>query len=216
MQVRILLVDDHTMFLNALRSVIEKESGFRIVGEAENGRQALEKVRELNPDVMILDIAMPELNGAETARKVAADHPQIKIIALSMYSEKRIVADMLKAGVRGYVLKDCAYDELREAIHAVMREETYITGKITKVIIKDYVDRLYLQDEYAFIPLTGREKEVLQLLAEGKTTHEIAAIIKVSDKTVETFRQHIMNKLDLHSVAELTKYAIRVGLTFLE
>jgi two-component system, NarL family, response regulator NreC len=216
MNVKILLVDDHAIFLNALHSLLEKDNEFRIVGEAADGRQALEKIQGLKPDVIIIDIAMPGLNGTETARQISERFPGVRIIALSMHSDKRIVAGMLKAGALGYVLKECAYDELRDAIHMVMGGGIYITNKISKIIIRDYVDRLNFQDSLSFTPLTGREREVLQLLAEGKTTREIAATINVSEKTVETFRQHIMDKLELHSVAELTKYAIRSGLTFLE
>lgn len=215
MNVRILLCDDHKIVRDGLRALIEKEGQMEVVGEAQDGREALELIDELSPDVVILDIGMPGLNGIETAREIVAEHPHTKIIGLSMHSDRRFVSEMLKAGASGYLLKDCAFDELARAIRVVIANEIYLSPKIAGVVLDDYVSHLTGGGE-AKPALTHREREVLQLLAEGKSTKQIALALGVSSKTVETHRQHIMRKLDVYSVAELTKYAVREGLTSLE
>ena len=187
-----------------------------VIGEVENGRKAVQLVRELLPDVVVMDIAMPDLNGIEATRQISAKAPSVKVVALSMYSDKRFVVEMLRAGATGYLLKDCAFEELTHAIRAVSAKRNYLSPKITDIMIKDYV-RLFPKTKLSvFSILTPRQREVLQLLSEGKTTSEIALHLQVSVKTVETYRQQIMDKLDTHSIAELTKYAIREGLTSLE
>jgi len=216
MSIRILLVDDHKIVRDGLRALIEKEDAMEVVGEAQDGRQALKFVGEHAPDVVILDIGMPGLNGIETAGKIAAGHPCTKIIGLSMHSDRRFVSEMLKAGASGYMLKDCAFEELILAIRAVIADQIYLSPSIAGVVLEDYVNHLAGSDAAARSTLTHREREVLQLLAEGKSTKEIALVLDVSGKTVETHRRHIMSKLNVYSVAELTKYAVREGLTSLE
>ena len=216
MSIRILLVDDHTIIRQGLRSLLEKQPGMEVVGEAENGQNAVKLVQELLPDVMIMDVAMPDLNGVEATRQIVAIAPSVKVVALSMHSDRRFVVAMLKAGASGYLLKDCAFEELAHVIRAVRANRTYISPKIADVMIKDYV-RLFPDTKLSvFSLLSSRERQVLQLLSEGKTTKQISTDLNVSVKTVETYRQHIMDKLDIHSIAELTKYAIREGLTSLQ
>ncbi len=216
MSIKILIADDHKIFREGLRALIEKQPGMEIIDEVENGRKAIQLVRELLPDVVIMDIAMPNLNGIEATRQIVVKAPSVKVIALSMHSEKRFVVEMLKAGASGYLLKDCAFEELAHAIRAVRINKTYLSPKITEIMIKDYV-RLFPKTKLSVSSiLTPRQREVLQLLSEGKTTSQTAQDLQVSVKTVETYRQQIMDKLNIHSIAELTKYAIREGLTSLE
>ena len=216
MSIKILIADDHKIFREGLRALIEKQPGMEVIEEVENGRKAVQLVRDLLPDVIIMDIAMPNLNGIEATRQIVAKIPNVKVIALSMHSDKRFVVEMLKAGASGYLLKDCAFEELAHAIRAVRTNRTYLSPKITDIMIKDYV-RLFPKTKLSvFSVLTSRQREVLQLLSEGKTTSQIALDLQVSVKTVETYRQQIMDKLDIHSIAELTKYAIHEGLTSLE
>lgn len=216
MSVRILLADDHAIVREGLRSLIEKEPDMEIVGEAEDGRTALELVRELLPDVVIMDITMPNLNGVEATRHITSEFPEVKVIALSIHSNRRFVTDMLGAGAAGYILKECLFDELVQAIQAVSAGNSYLSPRITSVVVEDYVKRLAIVAESLLAALTSREREVLQLVAEGKSTKQIALKLHVSTKTVEANRRQIMEKLDIHSVAELTKYAVREGLTPLE
>ena len=199
-----------------LRTLIEKQPDMEVVAEAENGRMAVQLARKLFPEVVVMDIGMPDLNGIEATRQILADNPKVKVIALSMHSAKRFVVEMLRAGSSGYLLKDCAFEELASAIRTVIDNQIYVSPGITDMVIKDYVHKLSKAEFSVVSILTPREREVLQLLAEGKTTKQIAAILKVSVKTIETYRQKIMDKLNLHSVAELTKYAIREGITSLE
>jgi DNA-binding NarL/FixJ family response regulator len=194
--------------------LIEKQPGLEVVGEANSGRMALKLTRELKPDVVIMDITMPDLNGIEAARQIHSEIPGVKVIALSMHSDKCLVAGMLMAGASGYLLKeDCDSGELARAIRAVAINQTYLSPKIGEVVIKDYVRHLSMTASSPFSILTPREREVLQLLAEGKNAKEIASSLHVSVKTVETHRNKIMEKLDIRSIAELTKYAIRERLT---
>jgi DNA-binding NarL/FixJ family response regulator len=208
--ISILLADDHQIVRDGLKTLLEKQTDMKVVGEAEDGRAAVRLARELAPNVVIMDIAMPGLNGVDAARQIRSDTSDVKIIALSMQSDGPIVRRMLQAGAAGYMLKDCASDELVKAIRSVIRGGTYLSDGVQNVVVRQLTT-----PEPTSNPLTPKEREVLQLLAEGKTTKEIAAALYLSPKTVDTHRQHIMDKLDIHSVAELTKYAIREGLTSL-
>jgi len=212
--VKIILTDDHKIVREGLRTLLENEPGMEVVGEAESGRIAVQLARKLKPDVVIMDVSMPDLNGIEATAQILHEHADIKIIALSMYSDKRFVSGILKAGASGYLLKDCAFEELVTAIRAAVAGQTFLSPGITGQVIHDYIRRLSESDDSSSL-LTSREREVLQMLAEGKTTKQMAEQLNLSVKTVETHRRQIMDKLDLRSVAELTKYAIREGLTSL-
>jgi DNA-binding NarL/FixJ family response regulator len=216
MSIRILLVEDHSIVREGLKSLLDKQPTIEVVGEADDGRKAIRLVKELLPNVVIMDVAMPHMNGIEATRLILKEAPNTKIIGLSMHLDRRFVVEMLKAGASGYLLKDCAFEELSNAIHSIIEDHIYLSPKVSDIIINDYVNLLSREEVSVFSILTPREREVLQFLAEGKTTREIASLINVSVKTIETYRQQIMNKLDIHSVAELTKYAIREGLTSLD
>jgi DNA-binding NarL/FixJ family response regulator len=215
MSIRIIIADDHEIVRNGLRSLIEKELDIEVMAEADNGRTAVRIALELTPDVVIMDIAMPDLNGIEATRQIIAAMPTIKVIALSMHAEKRYVMEMLKAGASGYILKDNAYEELARAIRTALNNRTYLSPQVAEIVIGDYVQLAQSANGSAFSLLSSREREVLQLLAEGSSTAQIADRLCISVKTVETYRQHIMEKLNMRSIAELTKYAIREGLTSL-
>jgi DNA-binding NarL/FixJ family response regulator len=216
MTIRVLLADDHKIVREGMRSLLEKEPDIDVVAMADNGRKAIQLARELKPDVAVLDIAMPEMNGIEATRRISSDDPEITVLVLSMHSARRFVTEALSAGAKGYLLKDCASEELVRAIRTVAANETYLSPKVAGVIVKDYLKH---SPETTLSPesfLTNREREILQLISEGKSTKEIAFKLAVSIKTIETHRHQIMKKLNLHSVAELTKYAIREGLTPLD
>lgn len=215
MSIRIMIADDHEIVRNGLRSLIEKELDMEVIAEADNGRDAVRIALELAPEVVIMDIAMPDLNGIEAARQIIAALPRTKVIALSMHADKRYVMEMLKAGAAGYILKDNAYEELARAIRTALKNHTYLSPQVTATVIGDYVQLALSTTGSAFSLLSVREREVLQLLAEGNSTAQIAERLCISVKTVETYRQHIIEKLDIRSIAELTKYAIREGLTSL-
>jgi len=216
MSIKILLADDHKMVREGLRSLIEKMEGMEVIAEADNGRMALQLAKQLLPDVAVLDIGMPGLNGVETARRIVSSSPKVRIIALSMHADRRFIVGMLKAGAAGYLLKDCAFEELAQAIHAVAANRTYLSPVLTDSVLKDYLRRVPENAYAADALLSHREREVLQLIAEGKTTKQIARDLDISVKTIETHRQQIMDKVGVRSIAELTKYAIREGLTSLE
>jgi DNA-binding NarL/FixJ family response regulator len=217
MAVRILLADDHKIVRDGLRSLLEKQQGMEVVGEAENGRRALELAQQKKPDVVIMDVSMPDLNGIEATRQMLADQPRVRVIALSMHSDRRLVAGMLQAGASGFLLKYCAFDELARAINTVMSNQPYLSPRIAGTVIQDYVRRITPSESpTSDALLTTREREVLQLLAEGWSTKKIGSHLHVSVKTVETHRRQMMDKLGLHTIAEITKYAIREGLTSLE
>jgi DNA-binding NarL/FixJ family response regulator len=213
---RIIIADDHRIVRQGLRALIEKHPDMQVMGEAATGREAVVMVRELLPDIILMDVSMPDMNGIEATRRIKSEYPQIRILALSMHSDRRFAMEMLKAGASGYLLKDSAFEEMAHAIRAVMSGHTYLCHKIADVVIKNYINLTAKQESSAFSELTVREREVLQLIAEGKSTKEIASALEVSVKTVETHRQQMMEKLGVRSVAELTKYAIREGLTSIE
>jgi DNA-binding NarL/FixJ family response regulator len=214
--IKILLADDHQIVRDGLRSMLEKQQGFQVVAEADNGRAAVDLALETLPDVVIMDVTMPELNGIEATRMILKASPQCKVIALSMHSDKRYVTRALKAGALGYLLKDCAFDELTKAIRTVLRNRIYLSSEINEAVVKEYLNKTEKSEQPAYSILTDRERQIVQLIAEGKTTKEIAAILKISVKTVETHRQRAMDKLDIDSIAGLTKFAIREGLVSLE
>jgi DNA-binding NarL/FixJ family response regulator len=216
MSLRILLADDHKITRQGLRSLLEKQQDMEVVAEAENGREAIRLAAEMAPDVVIMDITMPDMNGVEATRQILAKSPDIKIIGLSMHSDTVFVTEMLKSGAAGYLIKDCAFEELVRAIRTVFENKVYLSPSISGVVVEDYIQRLSQTNFTGSDILSDREREVLQLMAEGNSTKRIAAKLHISVKTVETHRRQIMSKLDIHTVAELTKYAIRKGLTSLE
>jgi DNA-binding NarL/FixJ family response regulator len=215
MKIRVILADDHKIIRDGLRSLIEKEDQIEVVAEAKDGRTAVRLAVKLSPDLVIMDIAMPGLNGVEATRQIIASAPQCKVIALSMHADMRYVMEMLKAGASGYLLKDSAFEELSSAIRTVLNNKTYLCPTVSGMVVGDYIQLLQKGDGSVFSTLSAREREVLQLLAEGNSTSQIADRLHLSVKTIETYRQHIMEKLNIHNVAELTKYAIREGLTSL-
>jgi len=216
MAFRILLADDHKIVREGLRSLLEKQPGMEVIAETDNGRSTVKAARELLPDLVIIDIGMPELNGIEATRQIVEENPRIRVVALSMHSDRRFVAQMFKAGAAAYLLKDCAFEELTRAVRVVLAGRVYLSPQVAGPVMDDYIRHLAATDASGFSMLTAREREVLQLLAEGNSTKQIANSLHVSMKTVETHRQQIMNKLGVQSVADLVKYAIREGLTSLE
>jgi DNA-binding NarL/FixJ family response regulator len=216
MAIRILLAEDHKIVREGLRFILAMEQDIDVIAEAGNGRMAVQLAMEVEPDVAVIDIAMPEMNGIEATRRILCEKPEIKVLALSMHSARRFVAEALSAGAKGYLLKDCPSEELVRAIRTVAANETYLSPKVADLIVKDYMKRLPDSQLTACTLLSNREREVLQLIAEGHSTKEIAFTLEVSIKTIETHRLQIMKKLNLHSVAELTRFAIREGLTPLE
>lgn len=215
MSIKVLVADDHKVVREGLRTLIEKQPGMEVIAEAENGRMALKLIKKLSPDIAIMDIAMPDLNGIEATRQIVAEAPGTKVIALSMHSDRQFVTRMMSAGASGYLLKDCAFEEVARAIRSVMARQTYLSPEIVSIVVKAFLRRSEPSDSMLSV-ISPREREVLQLIAEGKTTKQIALRLHISAKTVDTHRRNIMDKLDIHSIAELTKYAIREGLTFLE
>ncbi len=216
MTIRIMLADDHGIVRAGLASLINKEPGMAVVGEAENGRRAVELVREMRPDVVVMDLTMPEMSGFEATRQIAADCPETKVLALSMHSDKRFVAEALNAGASGYLLKDCAFEELIRAVNVVTSGQVYLSPGVAGMVVDTYVRNPKAARLSTLSNLTPREREVLQLIAEGKNVKTIASTLNVSVKTVEFHRQQIMHKLKIDHVAGLTKYAIREGLTSVE
>ncbi len=213
MAIRIMLIDDHKILRDALKTVLDREHDIVLAGEASDGAEALKLVREKRPDVVVMDVGMPNMGGIETTRALLAEHPGLRVLALSTYSDRRIVLQMLDAGACGYVVKSAGRDELLRAIRAVAQGRTYLCPEISAVVIDTVRGGKKSIDKNGDIRLGRREREVLQLLAEGCTSPIIAGRLHIATSTVEVHRRNIMRKLDLHSVAELTKYAVRNGLT---
>ena len=213
MSIRIILAEDHKITREGLVNMLEDQSGMKVVGEAGNGREAIRLARDLSPDLVIMDVTMPDLNGIDATRIITSTPKNTKVIALSMYSDKQFVQGMMQAGASGYLLKDCAFDELVHAIRAVFKGDTYLSPGIAGIVVEDYVSKLSKSASSASGVLTRREREVLQLISEGKSTKHIATKLAISVKTVETHRRQMMGKIGIRTVAGLTKYAIREGLT---
>jgi two-component system, NarL family, response regulator NreC len=211
-EIRILLADDHTIIRSGLRLLLERQAGFKVVAEASDGRETVELTETVKPDVVILDIGMPNLNGIDAARKITTHHPGIAVVILSMHADESYVLRALKAGARGYLLKDSPESDLVNAVRAVHESKAYFSPAISRMLVDDYMRQLHqrgVEDSYEL--LTAREREVLQLLAEGKSTKDIANMLKLSPYTVETHRGNMLQKLNLHSTAELILYAVRKG-----
>jgi two-component system response regulator NreC len=216
MKVRILLADDHQIMREGLKALLDKHSSIEVIAEAENGIETLAIARQERPDVIIMDIAMPDINGIEVTRQLKSELADIKIIALSMHSDRRFVSEILKAGASAYVLKQAAFEDLEKAIKAVMLNHTFLSADILESVVSDYVSQLSSSEYDAYRQLSDRERQVLQLLAEGNSTKETAFKLHVSVKTIESHRQNIMNKLGIRTLAGLTKFAVREGLTSLD
>jgi two-component system, NarL family, response regulator NreC len=213
--ITILVVDDHEIMRQGLRALLSGQPGMSVIAEAENGRRAVVLAKQILPDIVIMDVTMPDMNGIEATRQLKAAVPATRVIALSIHSDRRYVLQMFKAGASGYLIKDCAFEELARAIRAVSEGQAYLSPGIAGTVVGEFIRGLASEDSPGLPSLSAREREVLQLLAEGKSTKEIAAILKISAKTIETHRRQVMIKLQMNSVAELTKYAIREGLTSL-
>jgi DNA-binding NarL/FixJ family response regulator len=215
MALKVLLADDHQMIRQGLRVLLEAEKDIVVVGEAENGRAAVRMVAELSPDVVVMDLRMPDLNGIDATRQALAVKRDVKIVGLSAESSNKMWAEMLRAGAMGYVVKDAAFEELVPAIRIVAEGKVYLSPAVAGAIVGDYVRHTTIAPTSAFTALSSREREVIQLIAEGNSTKQIATHLGVSVKTVETHRRNLMEKLGLDNIAALTKYAIREGVTSL-
>ena len=213
MSTTILLVDDHRIVREGLRTLLGQQPDLTVVGEASDGRDAVAQACLLRPDVIVMDIAMPELNGVEATRLILAQLPAVRIVALSMYADRRFVAEILRAGALGYVLKDGAFEELALAIRTITEGKTYLSPSIAGLVVEELMQRTSAPGSPSLGGLTPRERQVLKLLADGMRPREIALELSISVKTVEVHKQNLMNKLEIHTAAELTRFAIREGLS---
>ncbi len=214
MPIKILLADDHQILREGLRKMIEKEQNMEVVGEAEDGRSTVKMAKKLVPDVVVMDITMPDLNGMDATRKIVSEAPGVKVLALSMHQDVKYISGMLEAGAMGYILKGCKFEELVTAIRSVANKNVYLSPKIADMVVKGYLGKG--PKKFAQPVISDREREVLQLLAEGNSVKETAYKLGVSAKTIETHRRHIMEKLQINNSSELVKYALREGLITLD
>jgi DNA-binding NarL/FixJ family response regulator len=216
MNIRILLADDHRILREGLRSLLAQQPDITVVGEASNGEAAVALVRELRPDLVIMDVVMPGMGGISATRQIRAECPDTRVIALSMHSDLRFVSEMVRAGALGYLVKDSTFEELHEAVRSVIANRPYLSTVITGTLVEDFFRQTNALEGPPVSPLqslTGREQQILGLLADGKRVKEIARLLNISVKTVESHRQSIMDKLEIHSTIQLTRYALRKGLT---
>lgn len=213
---RILIADDHEIARRGIRALLESHPGWEVCGEAKDGRETVELARSLHPDIVLLDIAMPSLNGLEATRHILAASPSTAILILTMHDSDQVVREVLRAGARGFLLKSDAGRDLVAAVEALQRQSTFFTTKVSQMVLDGFLHRenrgLGEESDSGGSPLTAREREVIQLLAEGKTSKEVAVALNLSVKTAETHRTNLMRKLNLHSVADLTLYAVRNGI----
>jgi len=209
--IQILLADDHEVVRKGLRALLEAQPGWKVIAEATDGREAVEKAQNLHPDVAIVDIGMPSLNGLEATRQIVKKAPRTRVLVLTMHDTNPLIQQVVKAGARGYVLKSDVASDLVSAVEALCHDQTFFTSKVSQIILDRYVGKSELAENVADpdSPLTPREREVVQLLAEGKSSKEVAAVLGISVKTAETHRINLMRKLDCHSVAEVVRYAVR-------
>jgi len=212
--IKILLADDHQILREGLRRMIEKEQNMEVVGEAEDGRSTVKMAKKLLPDIVVMDITMPDLNGMDATRKIISEVPGVKVLALSMHQDVKYISGMLEAGAMGYILKGCKFEELVTAIRSVANKNVYLSPKIADMVVKGYLGKG--PKKFAQPIISDREREVLQLLAEGNSVKETAFKLGVSAKTIETHRRHIMEKLQINNSSELVKYALREGLITLD
>ena len=211
-KLRILLADDHTVMRTGLRALLERQPNLEVVGESENGRQTIDLVDSLKPDVVVMDVGMPVLNGIEATKTIVTQHPTTAVVILSMHADESYVMRTLKAGARGYLLKDSAPADLTGAIQAVSQNKSFFSPKVSRILAEDYVRVLKQKGAVDSYDLLSREREILQLITEGKANKEVAAALNISPYTVETHRSHILEKLNLHNPAELILYAVRKGI----
>ena len=216
MTIKVLIADNHQIIRKGLCSLIQQEPDMEVLDTAGNGREAVKLVQRLKPDVVIMDISMPDMNGIEATRQIVAESNSAKVIGLSVHSNSRVISEMLKVGACGYLLKDCSFEELIQAIRGVMVGNAYLSPKIVNSVIEGHLDRMTGKDSSASSILTDRERDVLQLISEGVTTKQIASRLYISAKTVEKHRKHIMEKLGIRGIAGLTKFAINEGYTTID
>jgi len=212
-KIKILIADDHKILRQGIRSLLASEEDFEVVAESSDGQETVKETLKHKPDVVLMDIAMPNLNGFEATRQIRKKFPEVKVLVLSMYRDDEYVLQALQAGVSGYVLKDVAVEELITAIRAVHNNQYFLSPSISRTVIDASLGKIERADKEPFDLLTPREREVVQLIAEGYTNKQIAVKLFISVKTVDAHRSHIMDKLDIHDVATLVKYAVRRGLT---
>ncbi len=213
MMLRILVVDDHEIMREGMCALLKKYPDLEIVGQAAEGRTAMEMAKELHPDVVIMDVSMPNLNGIEATRQIVSNDSNIKILALSAHSDGISVAKMIKAGAKGYMLKESAFAELIDGLNAIRENQTYLCSRISRLMFAEYMNKLMESEESNPYNLTQREKEILQLVAEGHSSKSVGKILHLSSKTIDCHRENIMKKLNIHNIPDLTKYAIRERLT---
>ncbi|HET7792832.1 MAG TPA: response regulator transcription factor [Rhizobacter sp.] len=216
MSINIVLADDHRIVRDGLKSLLEREADIKLVGQACDGLEVLKLARELQPDLVVTDLSMPGLNGIETIRRLRGESPQMRVLCLSVHDEARMVLAVIDAGAGGYVLKDASFQELVQAIRRVMADQIYLSSDLVGIVVEQYRNRHAPQPAAAASPLTPRERELVQLFSEGHSTQQIAERLHLSAKTVATHRENIMGKLHIHSIAELTRFALREGLSSLD
>jgi len=215
-KIKVVVADDHTILRQGIKALLDNQEGIEVVGEAKDGREAIKTMEELLPDVILMDIAMPGLNGLEATRRIKKKFPKVKVVVLTMHANEEYIFQILNAGADGYLVKETAFQDLISAINAVHKGEAFMSPSISKKVMTDYIQRAQGEEKVGFDTLTTREREILQLVAEGNSNKKIAEALFISPKTVETHRAHIMDKLNIHDRAGLIKYAIRKGMINLD